>query len=62
MCNYLQTQEGDDECFYSWQVKLAIWIIVNCSPMWLCIYLNKRSKPDPVRDANFLPFVRTDFE
>lgn len=29
--------------------------------MWYVIYTNKRSKPDPKRDANFEPFVRHDY-
>jgi hypothetical protein len=35
--------------------------VVNCGPVWLCIYANKRVKPDPVRDEKFKPFVRTDY-
>ena len=63
MCNILQKQQYDkDECFYSWEIILPLWIVLNCGPVWLCMFLNKRSKPDPVRDANFLPFVRTDYD
>jgi hypothetical protein len=30
--------------------------------MWLTIYLNKKSRYDPVRDANFRPFARYDYD
>lgn len=29
--------------------------------MWITIYSNRRSKPDPVRDANYKAFMRADY-
>jgi len=46
----------------SWTTILIIWTLANCSPMWLTIYTNKNSRPNPIRDANFKPFVRNDYD
>jgi|ERR1712216_345149 len=43
-------------------VYFGIWFLLNVGPMWWTIYSNKRSRFDPVRDKDWLPFARLDYE
>merc|ERR1740133_383282 len=46
---------------WSWGF-LTLWIIVNCSPMWFAIYMNKKSAWNEQRDRKFEPFARIDYK
>ena len=43
-------------------VYLILWVLANVGPMWVTIYWNKRSRPDPVRDKGYEAFVRVDYD
>jgi 1-acyl-sn-glycerol-3-phosphate acyltransferase len=46
---------------WSWWF-LALWIVVNCSPMWMAIRRNKRSGWNEERDRKYEPFARIDYK
>ena len=43
-----------------WYWLLAGWIVCNCGPMWLCIFMNRRSRYNEARDRKYYPFARID--
>lgn len=51
----------DDWTWTQTLIYTTIFGIVNATPMWLTIRNNKHTKPNPVRDAKFAPWVRNDF-
>ena len=59
MCNFLQTND-DGECRYTWTTVAIVWILLNCSPMWLCLLLKKKTKI--TSNEKFKPFLRTDID
>lgn len=49
-------------CHWDWHFIVFMWLLLNVGPVWYTIYFNKHVKPDAVRDANYQPFVRLDYE
>jgi hypothetical protein len=57
---YITYIDENSEEQWNWTF-IGLWFALNVFPLWYVIYSNRRVKPDPVRDANFKPFVRFDY-
>jgi len=63
MCNLLsRTDQATGECVWQWPLIVFLWIVLNCTPMWITIYTSKRHRPTPetVSNPKFRPFIRMD--
>lgn len=63
-CNLFQKKDVEsDECSWAWPTILFAWIILNCTPMWVTIYLARKQKMVSLAGNNkYKPFIRTDVD
>ena len=54
--------EVSAECEWKWPTILLLWVIINCTPMWIVIWTSKKYRPTAEHLANpkFRPFLRLD--
>lgn len=62
-CSFWQTYNKRlDRCVWSDWTWLLIWIIMNCSPLWITYYTNKHMRPQKSEAEKYKPFVRNDYD
>ena len=62
MCYIFEEESEPGVCKVSWKVWLILWVLLNVSPVWFTIYVNKKIDPPADLDPKYKPFARIDYK